>query len=75
VCQHWARWLYGAPEQPHGLIYPSCLFPGSRNLAVFERCKSHWQETTLGNLLSLPDASGQPIVYQILDDQGWGLVD
>ncbi len=75
VCQHWARWLHGAPERPDGVIYPSRLFPGSRNLAVFERCSIHWQETPLGNLLSLPDASGQPIVYQILDDQGWGLVD
>jgi len=75
VCQHWSRWLHGAPERPDGVIYPSRLFPGSRNLAVFERCSTHWQETPLGNLLSLPEASGQPIVYQILDDQGWGLVD
>ena len=57
------------------MIYPSRLFPGSRNLAVFERCRLHWQEEPLGNLLSWPDSNGQPAVYQILDDQGWGLVD
>lgn len=75
ACQHWSRWLHGAPERPDGVIYPSRLFPGSRNLAVFERCRLHWQEEPLGNLLSWPDSNGQPAVYQILDDQGWGLVD
>ena len=73
-CQHWSLWLHDAPEQPDGILYPSRLFPSSRNVAVFERCRTAWQEEQLGDLLSWPDSNGQPAVHQILDNQGWGLV-
>lgn len=75
VCQHWARWLHGAPEQPDGLLYPSRLFPRRFNAAVFDRSSTGWQEELLGNLLSIPDSNGNPVVFQVLEDQGWGLVD
>jgi RES domain-containing protein len=75
VCHHWARWVHGAPEQPDGLLYPSRLLPRSRNAAVFERCADAWREEPLGNLLSWQGASGESAVFQLLDDQGWGLVD
>ncbi len=29
----------------------------------------------LEDLLSIPDANGNPVVFQVLEDQGWGLVD
>jgi hypothetical protein len=34
-----------------------------------------WQEEHLDNLLSYPESSSDPAVFQILEDQGWGLVD
>ena len=74
VCQRWSAWLHDAPEKPDGLLYPSRLFPSSSNAAVFDRCRSAWQEDHLDNLLSYPDSSGDPAVFQILEDQGWGLV-
>lgn len=75
VCQRWSAWLHDAPEQPDGLLYPSRLFPSCVNAAVFDRSRSAWQEDRLDNLLSYPDSSGDPAVFQILEDQGWGLVD
>jgi len=75
VCQRWSAWLHDAPEQPDGLLYPSRLFPRCSNAAVFERSSAAWQEEHLDNLLSYPDRSGDPAVFQILEDQGWGLVD
>jgi hypothetical protein len=75
ACQHWARWLYGALEQPDGLLYPSRMLPGQRNVAVFDRSSSHWRDEPLGNLLSVHDANGDPFVFQVLEEQGWGLVD
>jgi hypothetical protein len=75
ICQQWSRWLHDAPEQPDGILYPSRLFPSAKNVAVFDRCSPAWQEEPLGDLLTWPDTNGQPAVYQILDDQGWGLVD
>jgi hypothetical protein len=74
VCQRWSAWLHDAPEKPDGLLYPSRLFPSSSNAAIFDRCRSAWQEDHLDNLLSYPDSSGDPAVFQILEDQGWGLV-
>lgn len=47
----------------------------SGNAAVFERCADAWREEPLGNLLSWQGASGESAVFQLLDDQGWGLVD
>lgn len=67
--------LHGAPEQPDGLLYPSRMFPRCSNAAMLDRSSSAWQEELLGNLLSYPDASGDPAVFQILEDQGWGLVE
>lgn len=62
-------------EQPDGLIYPSRMLPCQRNVAVFDRSSSHWRDEPLGNLQSVPDANGDPFVFQVLEEQGWGLVD
>ncbi len=75
VCQRWSAWLDDAPEQPDGLLYPSRLFPRCLNAAVFDRSSAAWKEEPRDNLLFYPDRSGDPAVFQILEDQGWGLVD
>ena len=60
--------------QPDGLLYSSRLFPRCFHAAVFDRSSTDWQEELLGDLLSIPDANGNPVVFQVLEGQGWGLV-
>jgi len=74
VSQRWSRWVYEAPGELDGLRYPSRLLPDSSNTALFERSHAAIQEQVLGPLLHWRRPGGGRDIFDIVDEQGWGLL-
>jgi hypothetical protein len=57
-----------------GFLYPSRTLPGADNAALFDRCRDALAEQDLGALDRWQSDTGNRDNFDILDDQGWGLV-
>ena len=74
VPQCWSRWVYQAPDELDGLRYPSRLLPDCENTALFDRCCPGVREQLLGSLLHWRSPGGRRDIFDIVDEQGWGLL-
>ena len=72
--QSWSRWVYEAPDDLDGLHYPSRLLPDRENTALFERACPWVRESVLGSLLHWRSEGGRRDIFDIIDEQGWGLL-
>jgi len=72
--QDWSRWIYEASEAVDGIRYPSRLLPDGENTALFERCCGALAEHRLGSVLQWQHPESGKDIFDVLDEQGWGLL-
>ena len=74
IPQQWSRWVHGAPERVDGIAYPSRALPDHVNTALFDRCRQHLAEHDLGPLRRWRCPHTGRTIFDILDEQGWGML-
>jgi hypothetical protein len=74
IPQLWSRWVYEAPQGLDGIRYPSRALPSCENTALFDRCRSGLHEQNLGPLHHWRCPALRRDIFDILDEQGWGLL-
>jgi hypothetical protein len=72
--QQWSCWVHAAPARPDGITYPSRALPDHVNTALFDRCRGSLTEQDLGTLRRWRCAETGRTIFDILDEQGWGLL-
>ena len=74
VPQAWSRWVHDASVAPDGICYLSRTLPGQDNTALFDRCRGVLREQSLGALADWRSDRETLDIFDILDEQGWGLL-